>query len=243
MGCLQVCPGWVGRTKRWDLDRGGEIFQAAYELSSREHSRLGQAYTLSKLGTWADDRHEFEEALGYHQKAQAIFIEFNDVAGQGYALSRMSLSAWGMGDFKGALSYGITGLEQFESIGHRWGINTSYCRIGFAELGLERFENADINLKHALELAIENQFPAIASYALIGIAAVRNHQKRYARAAELLGFAKSQKTTPALYKYLADLEINKLQAHLSPEQLQGGLAKGSEAELEQLIHTIQSEPL
>jgi DNA helicase IV len=83
----------------------------------------------------------------------------------------------------------------------------------------------------------------MASYALIGIAAVRNQQKRYQRAAELLGFAKSQKTTPALYQYLADLELNKLEAHLSPEQLQRSLAKGSETELEQLIRTIQSEQL
>jgi predicted ATPase/class 3 adenylate cyclase len=232
--------GWAYK-EMGDLDRAGEIFQDAYELSKREGSRLGQAYTLSKLGTWADARHEFEKALGYHQEAQVIFIEFKDIAGQGYALSRMGLSAWGMGDFKGALRFGNTGLEQFESIGHRWGINISYCRIGFAEVGLGEFNRAESNLKHALELAIENQFPGIASYALIGIAAVRNQQKRYQRAAELLGFAKSQKTTPALYQYLADLELNKLEAHLSPEQLQGGLAKGSETELEQLIRTIQSE--
>ena len=198
---------------------------------------------MRKLGTWAEARHEFEKALGYHQEAQVIFIEFKDIAGQGYALSRMGLSAWGMGDFKGALRFGNTGLEQFESIGHRWGINISYCRIGFAEVGLGEFNRAESNLKRALDLAIENQFPAIASYALIGIAAVRNHQKHYARAAELLGFAKSQKTTPALYQYLADLELNKLEANLSPEQLQGGLAKGSETELEQLIRTIQSEQL
>ncbi|MFV9675584.1 MAG: ATP-binding protein [Anaerolineales bacterium] len=234
--------GWAYK-EMGDLDRGGEIFQDAYELSKREGSRLGQAYTLSKLGTWSDARHEFEEALGYHQKAQVIFIEFNDVAGQGYALSRMSLSAWGTGDFKEALSFGNTGLEQFESIGHRWGINTSYCRIGFAEVDLGEYTSAESHFRRALDLAIENQFPAIASYALIGIAAVRNHQKHYARAAELLGFANSQKTTPALYKYLADLEISKLEAHLSPEQLQGGLAKGSETEFDQLIRSIQSEQL
>jgi len=240
---LLTSVSWLGWTYKemGDLDRAGEIFQDAYELCKREGSRLGQAYTLSKLGTWSDARQEYEQALEYHQKAQTIFIEFNDIAGQGYALSRMSLSAWGIGDFKEALSYGNTGLEQFESIGHRWGINTSYCRIGFAEVGLGRFENADPHLRRALTLAIENQFPAIVSYALIGIAAVRNHQRQYALAAELLGFAKSQKTTPALYKYLADLEINKLETHLSPEQLQRGLAKGSETELEQLIRTIQSE--
>jgi tetratricopeptide (TPR) repeat protein len=232
--------GWAYK-EMGDLDRAGEIFQDAYDLSKREGSRLGQAYTLSKLGTWADARHEFEQALEFHQKAQVIFIEFNDVAGQGYALSRMSLSAWGMGDFKSALRFGNTGLEQFESIGHRWGINISYCRIGFAEVGLGEFNRAESNLKRAVELAIENQFPGIASYALIGIAAIRNQQKHYARAAELLGFAKSQKTTPALYQYLADLELNKLEAHLSPEQLQEGLAKGSETELEQLIRTILSE--
>ena len=242
---LGTSMSWLGWAyfERGDIDRSGKIFHEANELCEREGSRLGQAYTLSKLGTWADARHEYADALGYHQEAQTIFIEFNDVAGQGYALSRMSLSAWGLGDFKGALRYGNTGLEQFESIGHRWGINTSYCRIGFAEVGLGRCESAESHFSRALALAIENQFPAIASYALIGIAAVRNHQKHYARAAELLGFAKSQKTTPALYQYLADLEVNKLEAHLSPEQLQRSLAKGSETELEQLIRTIQSEQL
>ncbi len=240
---LLTSMSWLGWTYKemGDIDRAGEIYDEAYELSKREGSRLGQAYTLSKLGTWADARHEFEQALEYHQKAQAIFIEFKDVAGQGYALSRMSLSAWGMGNFKEALSFGNTGLEQFESIGHRWGINTSYCRIGFAEVDLGEYISAESHFRRALDLAIENQFPAITSYALIGIAAVRNHQKHYARAAELLGFAKSQKTTPALYKYLADLEINELEAHLSPEQLQGGFSKGSETEFDQLIRSIQSE--
>jgi tetratricopeptide (TPR) repeat protein len=226
-----------------DNDRAGKIFREAYELCKREGSRLGQAYTLSKLGTWADARHEFEQALEYHQKAQVIFIEFKDVTGQGYALSRMSLSAWGMGDFKGALSFGNTGLERFESIGHRWGINTSYCRIGFAEVGLGEFNRSESSLKRALELAIENKFPAVASYALIGIAAVRNHQKRYQCAAELLGFAKSQKTTPALYQYLADLEITKLEAHLSPEQLQDGLSAGSKTDFEQLVLAVHLEKL
>jgi len=242
---LGTSMSWLGWAyiEMGDLDRGGEIFRDAYELCKREGSRLGQAYTLSKLGTWSDARHEFEEALGYHQEAQAIFIEFNDAAGQGYALSRMSLSAWGMGDFKEALIFGNTGLEQFESIGHRWGINTSHCRIGFSEVGLGRFESAESHFRRALALAIENQFPAIASYALIGIAAVRNHQKHYAHAAKLLGFAKSQKTTPALYQYLADLEISKLEAYLSPEQLQDGLSAGSKYDLEQLIRTVQLEKL
>lgn len=242
---LATSLSWLGWTfyEMGDNDRAGKIFQEAYALCKREHSSLGQAYTLSKLGTWADARHEFEKALGYHQKAQAIFIEFNDVAGQGYALSRMSLSAWGMGDFKGALSFGNTGLERFESIGHRWGINTSCCRIGFAEVGLGKFESAESHFRRALELAIENQFPAIVSYAIIGIAAVWNHQKHYARAAQLLGFAKSRKTTPALYKYLADLEIAKLEADLSPEQLQVGLSKGSKTDFEQLVRAVQLEKL
>ncbi|TET97076.1 MAG: tetratricopeptide repeat protein [Anaerolineales bacterium] len=240
---LATSMSWLGWTfyEMGDNDRAGKIFQEAYALCKREHSSLGQAYTLSKLGTWADARHEYEEALGYHQEAQAIFIEFNDVAGQGYALSRMSLSAWGMGEFEDALQYAKAGLDNFESIGHRWGINTSYCRIGFAEVDLGRFESADSHFRRGLALAIENQFPAIASYALIGIAAVWNHQKHHARAAELLGFAKSQKTTPALYKYLADLEISKLEAHLSPEQLQDGLSAGSKNDLGQLVHALQLE--
>ena len=240
---LGISMSWLGWAyfEKGDNDRAGKIFQEAYELCKREGSRLGKAYTLSKLGAWADARHAYEEALGYHQEAQAIFIEFKDSSGQGYALSRMSLSAWGMGEFEDALQYAKAGLDKFESIGHRWGINASYCRIGFAEIGLENFESAETDFGRALELSIENQFPAITSYVLIGIAAVWIHQERYQRAAELLGFAKSQKTTPALYQYLADLEINKLETHLSPEQLQRGLAKGSETELEQLIRTIQSE--
>jgi tetratricopeptide (TPR) repeat protein len=155
----------------------------------------------------------------------------------------MSLSAWGMGEFEDALQYAKAGLDNFESIGHRWGINTSYCRIGFAEVGLENFESAETDFGHALELSIENQFPAITSYALIGIAAVWIHQEHYQRAAELLGFAKSQKTTPALYKYLADLEISKLEPYLSPTQLQDGLSDGSKKDLGQLVRAVQHEKL
>ena len=234
--------GWAYK-EMGDLDRAGEFFQDAYELCKREGSRLGQAYTLSKLGTWSDARHEFEKALGYHMKAQTIFIEFNDTAGQGYALSRMSLSAWGMGAFDDALQYGKAGLDKLEPIGHRWGINTSHCRIGFAEVGLGNFESAESHFRHALALAIENQFPSIANYALIGFAAVRNHQKNYAHAAELLGFAKSRETTPALYKYLAELEISKLEAHLSPEQLQAGLSEGSKTDFEQLARAVQLDQI
>jgi predicted ATPase len=106
------------------------------ELSDRPGNPLLRAYAVGKLGFLEDAEERFGDALRLHLEARDLFASVGDAAGPGYALSRASLSAFGLGDYSEALRLGHAGYEAFGEANHRWGLITALCRIGCAELAL-----------------------------------------------------------------------------------------------------------
>ena len=89
------------------------------------------------------------DALRMHMKANALFASVGEPGGTGYAPSRASLSAFGLGDYSEALRLARAGYNAFAESNHRWGLIVALCRIGFAALALgdladarERFGSA-----------------------------------------------------------------------------------------------------
>ena len=112
-----------------DLGRAREAFDAAHALSSRLGNSFLHAYTTSKLGLLADAEERFGDALRLHMEANELFESVGDPGGTGYARSRASLSAFGLGDYSEALRLGRAGYEAFGEANHRWGLITALCRI------------------------------------------------------------------------------------------------------------------
>jgi tetratricopeptide (TPR) repeat protein len=224
-----------------DYDRAGEEYEKAYQVSKRKGHLLGMAYTMSKLGTWADALQNHAKAKEYHQEAQQTFVEFGNPAGQGYALSRMSLSAWGLGEYEEAKRYAREGLEQFESINHRWGVATSYCRMGFAERGLGEHHQAERHFYEGLIRSKEHGIVSTMIYALIGFGCLRASEGEREPAVELLTLALNHPVTPGLYKDIAQRELEQLRERLPADEFEAAEERGREGDFEAAVEAVLRE--
>ena len=90
--------------------------------------------------------------------------------GPGYALSRASLSAFGLGDYSEALRLGRAGYQAFSESNHRWGLMTALCRIGFAALAFGDGAEARERFCEALERAHASKAVSLELLALSGSA-------------------------------------------------------------------------
>jgi tetratricopeptide (TPR) repeat protein len=229
--------GWV-HYELGEYAQAEAHYQEANQICSDEGNRLGKAFTLSKLGSWADAVQMYDKAKQYHQEAYETFLVFGDDAGKAHACSRMSLSAWLLGDYEAARQNGLAGLDHFLAIGNRWGISTSYCRIGFAELGLGHPREAQDYFYKALEQAMEFQFFATAIYALIGLASIWSGIGESTYAVELLTLALNHTVTPALHKVIAQRELDKLKTQLPADEFGSAEERGKEGDLEATVEAV-----
>jgi hypothetical protein len=95
-----------------------------------------------------------------HMNANELFASVGEPGGTGYAPSRASLSAFGLGDYSEALRLARAGYNALAESNHRWGLIVALCRIGFAALALgdladarERFGSACASGGRAVSLA------------------------------------------------------------------------------------------
>jgi hypothetical protein len=102
-----------------DLQPAREAFDAAHVLSELLGNPLLRAYATSKLGLLADAEERFGDALRLHMDANELFASLGDPGGTGYARSRASLSAFGLGDYSEALRLGRAGYDAFGEANHR----------------------------------------------------------------------------------------------------------------------------
>jgi DNA-binding SARP family transcriptional activator/predicted ATPase len=210
--------GWIYQDSG-ESDRAGSVYREAYELTDRHGYALVRAYTLSKLGMWADGRREYAEAWAYHERARAAFDALENDAGRALAVSRMSVSAWGLGEHSEAERLGRESLELFDAIGHRWGVPAAHCRIGLAQLAQGRCREARDSFEIGLRLAAGSHLTGLQLYALVGIAGVLAREGDPERAAGLLLFALAHPATPEDYRVIARRELAEVESELTREAL------------------------
>jgi predicted ATPase len=221
-----------------DLDAARDAFEAANVLCEQLGNPLLRAYGRSKLGLLADAEERFGDALRLHMEARDLFASVGDAAGPGYALSRASLSAFGLGDYPEALRLGRAGYEAFSEGNHRWGLITALCRIGFAALALGDGAEARERFGEALDQAHASQAISLELLALSGIGAcLAEEPAEQERAAVILTFAMGHEQLPPSYAYAARPALDRLEAELPPGQLAAAREAAAAATLEELERT------
>jgi predicted ATPase/DNA-binding SARP family transcriptional activator len=203
-----------------EYEQGLMSLQKCYDLFDRKGTLWGTAFALSKMGLAVDGLGEHARAKKYHEEALSVFDRLESQAGKAYALSRMSLSAYFLEQYPEAAHLGQEGYEMFKEIGHRWGICTSLCALGFANIGLGDMVQARVYFRNALQESKPDQIVPQSLYALIGLACVLANQGEKERALELLRFVRRHPETPSIYldqaaRWISDLEQLSLR---SPEQ-------------------------
>ena len=194
-----------------EYDQGLLSLQKSYELFDRKGTLWGTAFALSKMGIAADGFGEHARAKRYHQEALSVFDRLDSEAGKAYALSRMSMSAYFLEQYSQAAELGQEGYETFEEIGHRWGICTSACALGFANIGLGHIANAKAYFRHALQESRPDQIIPQSLYALIGLASCLAQEGEEDRPLELLRFVRRHPETPTIYLEQAARWLSKLE--------------------------------
>jgi predicted ATPase/class 3 adenylate cyclase len=218
-----------------DLEAAREAFEAAHLLSQKLGSPFLRAYATSKLGLLADAEERFGDAMRLHMEANELFSGIGDVGGAGYALSRASNSAYGTGDYEEALRLGRAGYEAFREVNHRWGTIIVLCRIGFATLALDDFDEAQRSFCEALERAHASAAISLELLALSGVGAMLSATGERERAATVLTFVLGHEQLPASYSLAARLALEALEAELPPEQLDSARLAAASASLEDLV--------
>ncbi len=172
----------------------------------------------------------------------ALFAGVGDVGGAGYALSRASLSAYGVEDYEEALRLGRAGYEAFSEVNHRWGMIAALCRIGFAALALGGVEEAQQTFRAALERAHASAAISLELLALSGAGAVLRETGECEQAAIMLTFVLGHEQLPPSYGFAARPALEALEAELPPEQLAAARLAAAAASLDDLV-TRALEPV
>src|SRR5205823_2475216 len=123
---------------------------------------------------YADSAANLEEAVEVARSVadHLVVAGLGDQGGAGYTLSRVSMSAYCLGDYEQAMQHALAGFEGFERANHRWGMTAALRRLGFAAAALGRFDEAREHLRRALELAREMQAMSLLLHALSGVGVI-----------------------------------------------------------------------
>jgi ATP/maltotriose-dependent transcriptional regulator MalT len=182
--------------------------------------------------------------MKYHLEGRMIFEQFGDIAGVAYTTSRMSMAAYGLGDYANAWMYGKEGKEAFGEIGHRWGVSTSLCRMGFASVGGGDLRKAWECFQEALSRAQQEEMIPLALYAIIGMACVLVEVGELGRGVALLATAKAHEKTPTIYLDLAERWFEGIEDKLSAESHAEATAQGESHDPKKVIEELlQTESL
>jgi hypothetical protein len=193
------------------------------------------AFVVDKQGLVADAEKDHTKAKRYHSEALQILSGFGDRAGQAYATSRLSLTAYSQSNYTEAWHMGRRGYELFEELGHRWGMGASLCRIGFAALGLGRSGEAGSCFHKALEFAAGMRHVPLILYSLAGMASLLVEEGEEARAVELLTMVEEHPQTPPIYLDVAARWFSDIGTRLPRDTLSAARERGRESELDAVV--------
>ena len=221
-----------------DLDAARDAFDAANVLCDKLGNPLLRAYGRSKLGLLADAEERYGDALRLHLDGYDLFASVGEAGGTGYALTRASSSAFGLGEYSEALRLGRAGYDAFSESNHRWGLITALCRIGFATLALGDGAEARERFGDALQRAHASQAVSLELLALSGIGAcLAEDPAEQERATVILTFAIGHEQLPPSYSFAARPTLERLEAELPQEQLAAAREAAAVATLEELERT------
>jgi len=219
-----------------DLNVAGDAFDAANALCDKFGNPILRAYGIGKLGLLADAEERYRDALRLHLEGYELFTSVGEAGGLGYALSRASSSAFGLGEYSEALRLGRAGYKAFSETNHRWGLITALCSIGFAALALGDGAEARERFGDALGRAQAAEAVSLELLALSGIGAcLAQDSAQQERAAEILTFAIGHEQLPPSYARAARPALERLEEGLPPEQLAVARDAAANASLDDLV--------
>ncbi|HEY5983617.1 MAG TPA: BTAD domain-containing putative transcriptional regulator [Anaerolineales bacterium] len=229
---------WLGNVyfQLGEYEQGLLSLQKSYDHFDRQGTLWGTAFALSKIAMAEDGLGDHARAKKHHQEALSVFDRLESKAGKAYALSRMSMSAYFLEHYPEAAQLAQQGYEAFDEIGHRWGVCTSLCALGFANIGLGERAKAEAFFRKALRESRPDQIVPQSLYALIGLACCIAQEGEQEKALELIEYVRKHPETPSIYLEQAVRWIGSLEQAPLPD---GGPAASVDGDLEDVYEIVQ----
>ncbi|MEV0459234.1 AfsR/SARP family transcriptional regulator [Catellatospora methionotrophica] len=130
------------------LDRSGHWHdwvatqRTALTVAERCTDRVGRAHAHGSLGLACNRLTRYDEAHAHLRRADSLFGELDDLAGQAYTHLRMSLVHEGQGERVAALADAQQALDRFQRAGHRIGQGQALNSIGWLHAQLGQYTEA-----------------------------------------------------------------------------------------------------
>jgi DNA-binding SARP family transcriptional activator/tetratricopeptide (TPR) repeat protein len=157
----------------------------ALSSAQRLADRQGEAWVLNNLGVLQGEQHA-DDAVGYFERALAIYRAAGDQRGQAQAANNLAFSYRFLERYDEAVTALLDALELQRQVGRRYGEGVALCNLGEAYLELGRHSEAIARSQEALAVVREIGSTRMEGYALYNLGRANLDLGQSAEAASLL---------------------------------------------------------
>ncbi len=215
------------------------LFREGLDLLRRAGDPSGIAYSLSSLGAVAT-------TLGRHAEAQSLLHESLSISREignqwevGFALTGLGVDAQAQADYIRAQGLFQESISAFREIGDQWNIARTLNFLGRTSHALGECSEAEQSLHEALRIALNIQATTIIiQIALSWAALLADYPESRLLGAELLLALLQHPATEQTMQERVRSQLARIEAHLSPQQLESFQARPFDTVIEELLYRI-----
>ena len=189
--------GFLAARGHWD--QSATLHQSALSAARRAGDRLGEADTLTELGSLQRETGDYPAATATLARAVALYRDAGDLPGQGYALNHLGLVHALTGDYPAATASHQQALALARAAGDQMAEATALINQGLVQQLSGHYAAAAASLRQALVLSRDLGDLHSQAYALNCLAVVQQETGDYPAAAA------SQQQALALFGDLGEL--------------------------------------
>jgi len=175
-----------------DYTSAGSHYQQALVIKQEIGDRSGEGLTLMNMAKIFAKQGDYNESKPYYQQSLEVFRQIEDKQGEVEGLSYLSLLYHQLGEDEAALEHSQLALDISQELGDRNSRAYPLTFLGHANMGLDRFAEAEEAYRKAMALRREFGQPHMAIESLAGLARVSLARNDLSQALtyveEILGF-------------------------------------------------------
>ncbi|MFP4323276.1 MAG: serine/threonine-protein kinase PknK [Anaerolineales bacterium] len=219
-----------------ELDAAQAHLHESLSITQEIEDRHTLSQAMNLLANVMRDQDDAPQAQTLLEQSIAIRREINDKWGLGWSLYNLALLMLSMEAYDQLLAYSTEGQAIAQGINERRCYSSHLALQGFTHLVLEQTEAARVALHEALDVSTQIGAGTVVADALIGLAWLQLIDNKPLVAAEVLAGAGA---LPGLENYTRHTRWRSVQARLeaalSPDELQTAQARGAELAMDALL--------
>ncbi len=189
-----------------------DLAKQAYSFFQTSNNHLRLAWAQIYCADSAFHMGKWEDSLNSGKDALRLFSEEEDLIGQGWTYAILSRAYNQLEHFDDGLAYGLKGIEVFTQKGEKEGVGVCQHFMGFSEMGLNHFTEAENLFLSALEKLLSRKIHWRIMETLLGLAILKGETgnpsyglliARVVMTDEKIGTGLKDKTTKVITKLQA----------------------------------------